>query len=184
MKWRGFGENEEALKRVAADEGVSIQAVLKSVTQIQAYHEKNTSYEMDLAVRDFVISTVPRAKETLDGLLTATELVEQKDPKTGKIKVIKVEDKTTRLEAERLFKDIVIGLQPKQPMIQQNISQTNQTANISGESNEERFRRLRKAAEQHNLLPPEVAAVPAYIDADEDSDDGADEDDEETDEDE
>ena len=165
LKWQGAGADDEALKRIAKDENVSLATVKQSVMQVDVYRKQNTGPEMDLAMRDLVISSVPKAKDTLAGLLGAMELVEKKDSKTGKITVVKVEDKTTRLEAMRVFTSLAASLQPKGPAVEVNVSQTNQTANLSGaETNEERFRRLRKKADEHNLLPPETAAVPTYID--------------------
>jgi hypothetical protein len=158
---------------IAKSEGVSQAAVRHSIAQVEIYRKKNTSFEMDLAVRDLVISSIPQAKETLHGLLAATELVEQKDSKTGKVKVVKVDDKTTRIEAMRLVNTFAATMQPKTPMIQQSISNTAQAAaTITGaETNEEKFKRLRKLADEHNRLPPEVAGVPDHIDAGEDADD-------------
>ena len=48
------------------------------------------------------------------------------------------------------------------------------------ETVEERMKRLRKQAQEHNLLPAQTAAVPDYIDAGEDApeDDGDDDDEE------
>lgn len=172
---------------IAKSEKVSAETVRQSIHQIEAYRAKSTSNEMDLALRDLVISSIPQAKETLTGLLAAMELVEKKDAKTGKVKVITVADKTTRLEALKVLNAFSQTMQPKTPMIQNNVSATAQAAaNASvtaAETTEERFKRLREKAAAHNALPPEVAGVPDYIDAggdasdvdDEDEDDGDDE---------
>jgi hypothetical protein len=174
------GEEKDKLAAIARAEGVSIQTVRQSVTHIDTYRKKNTSLEMDLAIRDLVISAVPMAKESLGGLLTATELVEVPNGTTGKKKVVRQPDKTTRLEANRLVKDLIVAVQPKGPMIEQNINQTNQVATLSSgaETNEERLRRLRKRADEFNQLPPEVAGVPDSIDSGEEDDDGDDEEEE------
>lgn len=169
-------------KVIAQQEGVSIETVRQSITQIDSYRKKNTQPELDLAVRDLVISAIPQAKDTLNGLLSAMELVEFKDDKTGKVKVKSVEDKTTRLEALRIVNTLVIGLQPKAPATNVNVNQTNQVANLTEgvETTEERMERLRKKIREQNALPPEVAAVPASIDEEDDDedDDGEDEEDE------
>ena len=168
---------------IAKDEGVSADAIRQSVHQVEVYRSKNTAEEMELACRDLLISVIPQAKETLAGLLSATELVERKNAKTGRTTVVKMDDKTTRLEALRVLNSLASNLQPKTPMVQTNVIQTNENSATSGsETNEERFRRLRKKAAEHNLLPPEVAAVPGYIDADEDAPDDDDEEDDETEE--
>jgi hypothetical protein len=167
---------------IAKSEGVSIAVVKGSINKIDGYRRANTSGELDFAIRDLVISSVPIAKESLHGLLAATERVEETDYRTGKKKVVVQEDKTTRLEAQRLLKDLIVGLQPKAAPVAVNVQQNNQNANLgSSETLEERLRRLRKQADEHNLLPPEVAGTPAHIDAGEDAedDDGDDEDDEE-----
>ena len=102
------------------------------------------------------------------GLLEATELVEINDTNTGKKRIVKQEDKTTRLEANRIVKDIIVSKQPKGPIAEVNVHQTNQVANLStAETTEERMDRLRKKAAAENLLPAEVAAVPGYLDRDE-----------------
>lgn len=189
LKFQAEGADDEAIKRIAKTENVSVATVKQSVMQVEVYRKTNTGPEMELAMRDLVISSIPAAKDTLAGLLGAMELVEQKDSKTGKVKVVKVEDKTTRLEAMRVFTSLTASLQPKGPAVEVNVSQTNQTANLStSETNEERFRRLRKKADAHNLLPPETAGVPTYIDDesgpeidvdDEEGDDDGDEDNDE-----
>jgi hypothetical protein len=160
---------------IAKSEGVSVATVRASITQIETYRKQNTTEEMDLAIRNMVVSAVPQARDTIEGLLNATELVETTDAKTGKKKTLEVEDKTTRLEAARLVKDLIIGLQPKVPQVVTNIQNSNQQANLSAtETNEERLRRLRKQAAEFNQLPAEVAGVPDHIDAGEDGeeDDG------------
>ena len=100
---------------IAKSEHVSIKTVNDSIQAIERYEQQNTEGQLQLAVRDLVISTIPQAKETLHGLLTATETVMKKNLKTGKDEYVTVEDKTTRLEGTRLVRDLVIGMQPKGP---------------------------------------------------------------------
>ena len=168
------------IKDIAKAEKVSAESVRQSIHQVEMYRQRSTTTEMDLALRDLVISSVPQAKETLNSLLAATELVEKKDLKTGKIKVVTVADKTTRLEALKVFNQISQTMQPKTPMIQNNVSATAQAAAsvTESETTEERFKRLRERAAAHNALPPVVAAVPDYIDAGEDADDDEEDEDE------
>jgi hypothetical protein len=167
------GEEKEKLAAIAKSEGVSVQTVRNSVYEIDTYRKRNTTLEMDMAIRDLVISAVPLAKESLGGLLTATELVEVPNGQTGKKKVVRQVDKTTRLEANRLVKDLIVAVQPKGAPVEVNVNQTNQVANLSAgtETNEERLRRLRKKAEEYNQLPPEVSGVPDSIDSGEEDDD-------------
>jgi hypothetical protein len=174
------GMDEAAIARA---EGVALSTVRQSIQQVETYRSKNSGVEMELAIRDLVISSIPVAKQTLQGLLTAMEKVEEVDPKTGKKRIVNQEDKTTRLEAMRIMNQTLAAVQPKAPLIEQTISQTNQVANLSGaETTEERLRRLRKRAEEHNLLPAEVAAVPQHIDEGYEEGELIDEDDEEEDE--
>lgn len=154
------------LDEISKSEGVSIATVRESINQIDSYRKANSQGEMELAIRNIMISVAPQATETIHGLLTAQEQVEVPDLKTGKKKIVWQEDKTTRLEASRLVKDLIIGMQPKGPAVEVNVAQTNQVANISSaETNEERMQRLRKQAQEFNQLPPEVVAVPESIDA-------------------
>ena len=170
-------------KEIARSEHVSLRRVQDSIKDIEAYEHQNDEGQLQLAVRDLVISVIPTAKNTINGLLTATTTVRTPNSKTGKVDTYREEDKTTRLEAARLVKDLVIGMQPKQPAVAVNVNQTNQTANIgTAETLEERMRRLRSKAQAHNLLAPEVAAVPASIDQKIQDDDGYDGDDEDGDE--
>lgn len=165
---------------IAKAERVSIQTVRESVESIERYEQQNTEGQLQLAVRDLVISTIPQAKETLQGLLTATEVVMKKNLKTGKDEYVTVEDKTTRLEGTRLVRDLVIGMQPKGPGVAVQVNNNNQpTVNLgTTETTEERMKRLRAQAQAFNLLPPQVTAVPQHIDEGEDSpDDEHDEDD-------
>lgn len=179
------GTLRERAAAVAKDEGISVEAARRSIYQVDCYRRSHAQPEMDLAIRDLVISAIPLAKQSLMGLLMATELAEVPVPSTGKTKVITQVDKTTRLEANRLVKDLIVAVQPKGPAMEVNVSQTNQVANLSAnvETNEERMRRLRKKAEEFNALPPEVAAVPDRIDSgaelddeDDDEEDGEDDD--------
>lgn len=173
------GTTAEAAAVIAKSEGVSISTVKHSINQVDCYRKQNSGIEMELAIRNVVISTAPKLTETLHGLLDATELVEIPNPNNGKKKIVSRPDKTTRLEAGRLVKDLMIGLQPKGPMIEQTINQTNQVATLSSgvETTEERFKRLRQQAAEHNLLPPEVSGVPQHIDREEDEEDEDDSDD-------
>ena len=151
----------------------SIQTVNESIKSIEMYEQQNTEGQLQLAVRDLVISTIPQAKETIHGLLTATELVLKKNLKTGKEEHVTVEDKTTRLEGARLVRDLVAAVQPKGPGVAVQVNNNNQpTIQLgSAETTEERMKRLRAQAQAHNLLPPQVTAVPDYIDQGEDSPD-------------
>ena len=133
--------------------------------------------------RQCSLRVMPAFESSMAGLLEATELVEVNDAKTGKKKVVTQEDKTTRLEASRIVKDIIVAKQPKGPVAEINVNQTNQVANLSAaETTEERMDRLRRKAAEENLLPAETAAVPGYLDRDEekpsDDDDEGDEEDE------
>jgi hypothetical protein len=167
---------------IAKAEHVSLATVKDSIRSIEMYENQNSEGQMQLAVRDLVISTIPQAKETINGLLTSTELVMKKNLKTGKDEYVTVEDKTTRLEGARLVRDLIVGLQPKGPGVVVNANQTNQTANIgSAETYEERLRRLREKVKEFNLLPAEVTAVPDSIDAPDNDDDGDGDDDDDKD---
>jgi len=166
------GSPEEAAKAVAKSEGISVATAKQSIVEVDAYRKRNDRVEFDLSLRDLVISSIPQAKETLHNLLAATELVEVKNEKTGKTNVVRMEDKITRLEAMRVLNSIVATQQPKGPLVENNFNPVNQIANMSGaETYEERLSRLRKKAEEHNLLPPEVIGVPKEIDAGDDDDD-------------
>lgn len=174
------GSEDAAATAIAREERVGVAVVKSSIRAVAAYRNQNDKTQFDYALRDLVISAIPQAKETLNDLLSATELVEVTNHKTGKKEIREMHDKTTRLEAVRALSTLAIGLQPKTPMVEVNTTQTNQVANISGgagsaETTEERIRRLRKQAAQHRLMPPEVKGVPVHID--EGVDAGGDEDD-------
>jgi hypothetical protein len=160
------GSLEARAKAVAESEKIPVYVALRSLRMVEQYRASNEQIEMDYAIRDFVRSALPKAKQSLEGLLEATELVEVKNDKTGKTRVTRMPDKTTRLEAQRLVKDLIIGLQPKGPLVAQNIQQTTQVAAISAstETNEERLARLREKAREYNALPPKVAGVPEHLD--------------------
>jgi hypothetical protein len=180
LQFQAAGADEKAYELVAAAEKVSVTSVRRSVEIVEGYRNKNSRSEFDLAVYDLVIANVPTAKKTLASLLGATELVEKTDRK-GKKVTVREPDKTTRLEALKLVRSLIADMQPKAPLIENHNSNTNQTALIvpqGAETNEDRLRRLRSMAKKHNELPPEVAAVPEYIDAGEDEDDDDDDDEE------
>jgi hypothetical protein len=168
---------------VAKQERVTPETIKHSISLIESYQNVNTKFQLDLAFRDLIISSIPQAKETFQALLAATEMVEVKNSKTGRVRVVSQVDKVTRLEALRILNSLMGTTQPKGPMIEQKIQQTTQVAAsaTTGETNEERFRRLKAAAAQHNALPPEVAAVPDYIDKGGTADDEEDDDEEEED---
>lgn len=167
------------LEEIAKGERVSVETVRDSVRMVEQYRAQNTTSEMDFAIRSMVVGAIPRAKITLEGLLDATELVEIQDPQTGKKKHVTRPDKTTRIEAMRLVTDMIGKVQPKAPLAEVNVNQNMQVANLSAaETTEERLRRLRKKAQEHNQLPPEVAGVPESIDRGDEDDDGDDDDEE------
>ena len=175
------GTEAERLKAISKSEGVGVETIKASVRQIQMYEEQNKTFRVDLRINESILRVMPAFEESMAGLLSATELVEVNDGKTGKKKVVTQDDKTTRLEASRIVKDIIVAKQPKGPIAEVNVNQTNQVANLSmAETTEERMDRLRKKAAEANLLPAEVAAVPGYLDRDEEPDN---EDDEEEDDD-
>lgn len=174
------GTEVERLAAIAKSEGVSKDTVKASVRQIEMYNRQNETARVDLRLNESILKVMPAWEEGMAGLLTATELIEVPDGNTGNKKVVKQDDKTTRLEASRIVKDIIVAKQPKAPMAEVNVHQTNQTAVLSqAETTEERMDRLRKRAAEENLLPAEIAAVPGYLDRDEEPpSDGEDEDDE------
>jgi hypothetical protein len=172
------GTEAERLKAVAKSEGVSMETIKDSVRKMQSYQEQNKTFHVDLRINESIMKVMPAFEDSVVGLLTATELVEVNDITTGKKKVIKQDDKTTRLEASRIVKDIIVSKQPKGPVAEINVNQTNQVANLSAaETTEERMDRLRKKAAEENLLPAETAAVPEYLDRDEDPEEEDDEED-------
>jgi hypothetical protein len=169
MKFKSLGGSDiDKIDSIAKSEGVSKDTIRKSVQQIEAYHEQNKSINVDYRINESILNVMPAFEKSMTGLLNATELVEVNDALTGTKKVIEQHDKTTRLEASRIVKDIIVSKQPKVPLAEINVNQTNQVANLSScETNEERMDRLRKKAAEANLLPAEIAAVPSYIDRDE-----------------
>ena len=173
------GTDAEKYAIIAKGEGVSVTTVRDSVEMVRQYQAQNSTAEMEYAIRSLVVGAIPKAKQTLDGLLDATELVEIKNPKTGKTEIKTREDKTTRLEAMRIVTSLVDKVQPKGPMVEVTNNQHVQVANLSAaETTEERLRRLRKQQSEANLLPPEVAAVPVSIDREYEPEDDGDADDE------
>lgn len=177
------GTESERFAAISKSEGVKVETVKASVRQIQMYEEQNKTFRVDLRINESILKVMPAFEESLTGLLSATELVEVNDSKTGKKKVITQDDKTTRLEASKIVKDIIVSKQPKGPIAEVNVTQTNQVANLSScETTEERMDRLRKKAAEENLLPAETAAVPGYLDRDEEPDSDDDEEEGEDDE--
>lgn len=173
------GSEAERIAAIAKSEGVSRETIKQSVRQAEMYTKQNERHQVDLSINNAIRSVMPRFEESMAGLLLATELVEVKDANTGRTKVVREVDKTTRLEANRIVKDIIVGTQPKGPIAEVNVNQTTQVANLSSaETTEERMDRLRKKAAEANLIPAEIAAVPEHIDRDEEPDED-DEDEEE-----
>ena len=159
------GSDGERLKAIAKSEGVSVITVKDSVRQIQMYREQNQTLNVDLRINESILRVMPAFETSMAGLLEATELVEVNDAKTGTKKVVTQEDKTTRLEASRIVKDIIVAKQPKAPLAEVNVNQTNQVANLSSSRNHGGENgRLRRKAAAENHLPAEVTAVPGYLD--------------------
>lgn len=174
------GSDSERLSAIAKSEGVSVATIKDSVRQIDIYNQQNESGRVDLRLNESILKVMPAFESSMVGLLEATELVEINDTNAGKKKIVRQDDKTTRLEASRIVKDIIVAKQPKGPVAEVNISNTNQVANLStAETTEERMDRLRKRAAAENLLPAEVAAVPGYLDRDEEKPEEGDEEDDE-----
>jgi hypothetical protein len=150
---------------IAKSERVSVKTVRDSIREMERYESMNSEGQVTLAVRNLILSTMPKVAETIDGLLSATNTVERKNSRTGLMDYVGEPDKITRLEALKVFRGFVETTQPKVPQVVTNVNQTNQTAVLSSaETPEERMRRLRNKANEHNLLPPVVAGVPKFID--------------------
>jgi hypothetical protein len=173
MKFQALsGSDSERIAAIAKTERVTESTVRESIRQIETYRSLNQKDMVDLRFNEYMMAVIPEAQRSMLGLLTATELVEVIDPKTNRKKIIKQEDKTTRLEANRIVKEMVAATQPKGPIAEVKVTNTTQIANLSGaETTEERLARLRKMANEANTLPAEVAAVPQYIDRGEDNPD-------------
>jgi len=166
VKFRALtGTDSERIAAIAKSEGVSKETIKASVRQMEAYSEQNKSVNVDLRINESILKVMPAFEEGMAGLLTATELIEVPDGNTGNKKVVKQDDKTTRLEASRIVKDIIVAKQPKGPLVEVNANQTNQVMNLSAaETYEERLARLRKQAQEANMLPAEVIALPESLD--------------------
>jgi hypothetical protein len=159
------GTEVERLAAIAKSEGVSKDTVKSSVRQIEMYNRQNETGRVDLRLNESILKVMPAWEEGMAGLLMATELIEVPDGNTGNKKVVKQDDKTTRLEASRIVKDIIVAKQPKGPMVEVNNTQTNQVATLStAETYEERLVRLRKQIDQENSRPAEVIGMPALLD--------------------
>jgi hypothetical protein len=156
--------------------------VKESIREMEAIEMLNSEGQISLAVRDMVRKTIPLVGETVNGLLTATNIVEIKNPKTGLMEPTVQPDKITRIEAVKLVRGMYEATLPKTPAVEVKVNQsnTNQTAVLSScETTEERIRRLKKQAAEFNLLPPLVTGTPVAIDKgfdpdDEGNDDGDD----------
>lgn len=174
MKFQAMsGTDAEKYAAISRSEHVSAATVKDSVQMVEQYRAQNSTAEMDFAIRSLVVGAIPKAKQTLEGLLDATEMVEVTDLTTGKKRHIMRPDKTTRIEGMKLVSDLVGKMQPKAAATEVNVHQTTQVqTNLSkAETMEERLRRLRKKAQEFNQLPPEVAGVPESIDRGDESDD-------------
>jgi hypothetical protein len=177
MRYLKAKANGGDLGSIAKAERVSVETVRQSVAKMEAFESMNGDGQLKLAVNGLVRTLIPTAGNTINGLLNATTIMSVKNSKTGQMEDILVEDKTTRLEAGRLVKDLISVTQPKAPTVAIQNNQNMPIATMSAaESNEERMKRLRKHAQDHNLLPAQVAAVPEYLDVK--GADGDDEDDE------
>jgi hypothetical protein len=169
------------LIELAKRENVSVKTIQESIRTMEAYESRNSEGQLQLAVRDMIISLAPQAKESLSGLMLATTTVEKTNPKTGQKEYISEPDKITRLESLKVYNGMVAAAQPKVSPVSLSVSQNNnnQTAVLSAaETTEERLRRLKASAAEHNLLPPVVIGVPETIDRGFDPDEDQDEDDE------
>lgn len=176
VKFRALtGTDAERIAAIAKSEGISKDTIRSSVRQMEAYSEQNKTANVDLRINESILKVMPAFEEGMVGLLTATELIEIPDTTTGGKKVVKQDDKTTRLEASRIVSNIIVAKQPKGPIAEVNVNNTTQIANLSAaETTEERMDRLRARAAAENLLPAEIAAVPRNIDRDEDPEDNDD----------
>jgi hypothetical protein len=181
VKFRALtGTDTERIAAIAKSEGVSKETIKASVRQMEMYAEQNKAGNVDLRINESILRVMPAFENSMAGLLAATELVEVPDGNTGNKRVVEQDDKTTRLEASRIVKDIIVSKQPKGPIAEINVNQNTQIANLSSaETTEERMDRLRKKAAEANLLPAEIVAVPGYLDRDEEPDDDDSDDDEE-----
>lgn len=171
-----------SVEDIAKADRVTVKTVKESIRDMEAFETLNSEGQISLVVRDMIRITIPIVTETLHGLLGATNTVERKNPKTGQVEYVGEPDKITRTEAVKVFKGLYESTLPKAPGVNVQVSQQNhnQTAVLSSaETTEERMRRLKRQASEHNLLPPVVVGTPLEIDKgfDPDDDDGDDEED-------
>jgi DNA-binding IscR family transcriptional regulator len=168
------------LEDIARADHISVKQVKESIRQMAAFESINSEGHVQLLVRDMVRVTLPKVQQAIEGLLEATNTVEQKNQRTGLMEYTNVPDKITRLDAVKVYTGLLATTQPKVPGVNVQVSQQNhnQTAVLSStETNEERLRRLRAMQAEHNLLPPVVIGTPKNIDAGYDPDEDSDEED-------
>ena len=171
------GSDEERISLVAKQNGVSIQSVRTSIRKVQESKIRCSTEMMETSIRDVVVSTMPALRDTIERMLSAKQIIEVPDARTGRRKAIEVDDKTVQLEAVKASISLISAVQPKAPPVAVNVNQNNLTSLSSAETMEERMSRLRRQAEEENRRPPEIAGVPDSIDRDEYPDEDEDEDD-------
>lgn len=152
---------------IAKQDSISLVQVRKDIREMEEFEAINSEAQVQTMIRDMLRRALPQTSVTIDKLLTATTVVRIKNKKTGLEEDVIVPDKTVQAEAVRMVTGMVSTLQPKTPMVGVQVTQNTQVNTTVGKSEtpEERIRRIRAQAAQHNQLPPEVVGVPAIIDA-------------------
>jgi hypothetical protein len=159
----------EKPEQIAASEGVSLQAVEKSIKMVRFHRGLNTQSNLNTAVVGMLMGNLNHVDKTFQRMFKAKNYIEHKKP-DGSTKLVPIEDTETQMKALEVYGKFVGSLQPKSAGVNLSVQQNNanQSASISnarGGGYEEMLHGILGNVRSHNDLPPQTADV---IDAEED----------------
>src|SRR5579859_2899411 len=146
----------ESVEEIARTEGVSAKAIEKSIKQVQLHRNLNTQGNLNANVVSMLMGNLGRVDKGFKKLFNAKSYIERRLA-DGSSELVPVDDMATQLEALRVYGKFVESMQPKGGGVAVNVSQSNQTAqvtNIRHGGFVERMSEIRKRVQEHNLLPP------------------------------
>lgn len=177
-RWLRAKHGNVPTDQIAEQDGVSVEAVQKSIVRVERQRAKLTLRELHSAEMGVLLAGVRREVEALNDAMNATKRVQVLDMRgrpvveEGQPIYVEVPDHDTRLAAVKVRTDILNAIQPKGGGLSVNMSQ--QVAVAGGASRrgvESRIIAFNTARERGLALPPQEAQE-ADVDDDESEDAG------------
>lgn len=174
----------ETVADISRSDGVSVQAIEKSLRMVQVDHMLNTTEHLQREAIGAIRSNMPEATQAIKRMLTAKTLVRETRVIKGKevTRTVLADDTDIQVKGANLWKDLLVAMQPKvEGGVRVNVNQSNAnmaaaaaTTNIRTTTYEDRLRSIRNQQAEYASRPSEVIDAPEAPEEDEEEDDPVD----------